>query len=99
MRQLTLVLTALTALATLPDSGSAQSPPQPGERIRILTMDGTSVTGTLALVNAEGMILSGSGPGNSVRAADIAFVERSVGRYRRFARNVALTTGASSLAG
>jgi hypothetical protein len=102
MRRLTLVLAALTTLTalatTLPSRGLAQPLPQPGERVRILTVDGTSLTGTLTSASAEGMILGGRG-GRSVRLADIAYVERSAGRYRRFGRNFALTTGTASLAG
>jgi hypothetical protein len=100
MRRLTLVLTALMGLATtFPVPAFAQASPQPGEWVRILTVDGTSLTGTLAAASTEAVILSGAGAGKSVRMADIAYLERRVGRYRRFARNLGLTVGSASVAG
>ena len=88
-------MTALSIAMVLPGPVAAQL--QTSERIRILTNDGRSVIGTLAAMPGDSLLVQNPTEAIWVRQGDVAYLERSIRRHRKFGRNFALTVG--SLAG
>ena len=66
---------------------------QPGERVRILTVTGASQVGVVAKSASDSLMLTTGSGAMWVRQGDVTYLERSVGRHRRFARNMAVTVG------
>jgi hypothetical protein len=93
-------LLRVTALAmaiglSTPVSGVAQGGPAVGERVRVHRADGRVVIGTVERVSSEEVVV-----GDSALSVDgIESIERSLGERRRFARNLAITTGVAAGAG
>ena len=93
MGRLNLIAAALFLGGTLSAPALAQL--QPADRVRILTVHGITLTGTVTGMSGDSIALTavpGRGQANWVRRPDIAYLERSAGRYRKFGRNLALTT-------
>ena len=101
MRHLTLCLFVLTALAAaaLPSVAAAQVGLQTGERIRILTSDGTTLVGEFGAATPQGLIFHEDGRERTLQSADIALLEVSTGRHRRFGRHFLATLAAGSVVG
>jgi hypothetical protein len=89
--------TLLVLALGVPTPGAAQAKPGVGERIRILTVNGDSYAGTLSAASAEGLVISGALGGRAVRPSEIAYLERSSRRYRRFGRNFLFSIMATGL--
>jgi hypothetical protein len=97
MRHLDLVL-AMVLSATLSATGYAQA--QPAERVRILTTNGFSITGTLAEATSDSLRIRESQDWRWVRRSDIAYLERSTRRYHRFLPNfLATVAGGAGIGG
>lgn len=92
MRRLAL-LPALVLWHLCPAPGLAQAALQPKDRIRILTVDDVSLTGVLTELSPDSLMVTGVHGTRWVHHAEIAYLERSTGRYRQFGRNLILTTG------
>ena len=93
MRLFKLFTTASLLGMALPEPSWAQV--QPADRVRILTVNGATLTGVVTEASGDSIALSavvGQGAPHWVRNPEIALLERSAGRYRQFARNLALTT-------
>jgi hypothetical protein len=94
---LTLVITAC------PLPASAQTGPEPGpeqgDRVRIVQLDGSVVTGTLDRhVSGEvGVLIDSTGEAWVIPEEEIESLERSLGPQRRFGKYLGLTVAASSL--
>lgn len=93
MRQLYLLM-AVVVLATAHSAkGEAQPPVQPADRVRILTRGGGSFTGVVIELARDSLEVQSSSERRWVQQADVAYLERSARRYRRFGRNFAATVG------
>jgi hypothetical protein len=79
--------TLLVLALGVPTPGAAQAEPRVGERIRILTVKGDSYAGTLRELSPQGVVIGESRGSRTVRAEEVAYLERSTRRYRRFGRN------------
>lgn len=91
MKQFNLFAAALLLGVALPEPGTAQL--QPADRIRILTVRGISVTGVVTALSPDSIAVRvGIDEPHWIRRGEIAYLERSDKRYRKFARNLAVTT-------
>jgi hypothetical protein len=93
MKRLYLLMAALALATALPALGGAQLPVQPADRVRILYRDGSSLTGVVTTHSGDSLEVRSSGDRRWVRQADVAYLERSARRHRRFGRNFAATVG------
>ena len=92
MRQLGLFLVPAFLMA-FPTQGVGQWHLQPGERVRVLTVSGSSQVGVVSRTSSDSlMLISGTGT-EWLRQGDVTYLERSVRRHRKFARNLAVTVG------
>lgn len=107
MRTMTAVLLAI--LMTLPLPGSAQTTATPGDRVRVQSRDGAVVVGTISRISPDSIIvhqegtyrgwrMEPSGSDVALPVAEVARIELSLGRQRRFARNFWRTVAVSSAA-
>lgn len=96
MRRASLLAVVMLAI-TLSQPGLAQL--QPTDRIRILTLSGGTVTGEVLFVAGDSLNVRVAGRPAWVRQADIAYLERSTARRRRFARNLAVTAASTAAVG
>ena len=97
MQQRHVVTIALFLAASLPTPCIAQSRLQLADRVRILSFDGSSRTGVLRELSSDSIRVSVLGEQQRwVRQADVAYLERSAERHRRFGRNFALTIGSTA---
>jgi hypothetical protein len=90
-----LLVTALAMTLLTPALGSAQTVPTVGDRIRVRQTDGRVTVGTVDRISADELVLGGS----ALSMDGIESIERSLGERRRFARNLAITTGVAAGAG
>lgn len=97
MRRLNLFAAASFLAIALPAPGLAQL--QPTDRVRILTVDGLTLTGAVTEMSPDSLMLSSAGHANWVRQSEIAYLERSAGQYRMFARNFVVTAGSVAAVG
>lgn len=70
-----------------------------GDRVRFVETDGRPrVTGVVSTVSSDWIVISRDGAQDEllIQRADVARLERSVGRQRRFARNFGITLGVTA---
>jgi hypothetical protein len=96
MQQRHVVTIALFLATSLPAPCVAQSRLQPADRVRVLTVTGTSLTGILAEIAGDSLRVTVNRESWWLRRGDLAYLERSSERYRQFARNFALTTASGA---
>ena len=91
----------MTLVVVLPSDGSSQAVPSLGHRIRIKQVDGTVLTGRLALpLSPETIQLwIGSDDLAEIPLARIEVLETSLGQQRNFGKYFGLTVAAASLVG
>jgi hypothetical protein len=90
----TIALVLATALST---PCAAQSRLLPADRVRILSVDGSSLTGVASELSPDSIRVSVQGEQQRwVRRAEIAYLERSAERHRKFARNFGVTIGSAA---
>lgn len=90
-----LIFLGVLALAVvLPAAAHAQF--QQADRVRILTQDGLTHIGVVADITPDSVMLKRSDELRWVRRSDVAYLERSTRRYRRFFRNLAVTAGSTA---
>ena len=91
----------MTLVVVLPSDGSSQAVPSLGHRIRIKQVDGTVLTGRLALpLSPETIQLwIGSDDLAEIPLARIEVLETSLGRQRNFGKYFGLTVAVVSLVG
>jgi hypothetical protein len=76
---------------SIPTPGAAQVQVQPADRVRILTITGSTLTGVLAEMSGDSMRVTVGRESWWMRRGDMVYLERSAQRHRQFARNFALT--------
>ena len=93
-----LVLVATLTLG-LPFASASQLSPIRGERIRIRLVDGVVLTGTLANLSTERILLTVDPHGSTtdVPVERVKLLERSLGQHSRFGKYFGVTVGVSSL--
>jgi hypothetical protein len=92
----TLAVVALLLAPSLNTGVAGQSGPEPGDRLRIRTLEGVVRTGTVEGASAQEVRLTHAYGTWSIPQSDIDTMERSLGQQRRFARNFFLTVGIAS---
>ena len=89
----------VTLVFVLPSDGSAQAVPSPGDRIRIIQVDGPVLTGTLVTFSAETIQLSldSESPTVEVPVEGIEALETSLGR--NYPKYIGITVAVTSVVG
>jgi hypothetical protein len=90
-----LFVTVLAMALVTPSFGFAQAAPTVGDRIRVQQPGGRVTVGTVERISENEIVVGGS----ALPRDGIESIERSLGERRRFARNLAITTGVAAGAG
>jgi hypothetical protein len=94
-------ITYIVILAmNLPAYASGQSVLNQGERVRIHQLNGTVVTGIVQSATPQAVRLLGEAGGTEfvIPRGEVGEIERSLGRHRKFGRNLTITVVSSAVA-
>ena len=92
------ILLTLAATFALTQAPRAQQPVA-GDRVRLLYKDGTRISGVIDSIAQDGLRMTPEfwSANVFIKYETVASVERSLGRHRRFWRNLGLTMGVAGL--
>ena len=95
------IVCLMTLIFVLALDGSAQAVPSPGDRIRIIQVDGPVLTGTLVTFSAETIQLSldSESPTVEVPVEGIEALETSLGRRHNYPKYIGITVAVTSVVG